>query len=445
MARLFGTDGVRGIANEFLTCEMAMQLGRAACEIVKDKEAHPVFVIGKDGRISGDMLEEALCAGIMAQGGDVIKLGVSPTPAVAMITRALKASAGVVISASHNPYDHNGIKFFSREGLKLPDEVEDSIEKMMKSDIKACDKDAIGRAKEDRESINHYTDFILSCADDDFNGWKIVVDCANGATVEVAKRVFAGLKADVIFIGDNNDGFNINKNYGSTHLNTLKEAVKKHQADAGIAFDGDGDRILMTDEEGKEIDGDKIMYLLAKDMKEQGKLLNNNVVATVMSNLGFLRALEQEGIGTMITQVGDRYVIEEMLKHDYVLGGEQSGHVIIKDYNSTGDGLLTAMRLLSAVKRSGQTFGQCNASYENYPQILVNVQVSNEKKKEFQSDQVIADAVKKAEEELKDTGRVLLRPSGTEALIRVMIEGRDFEQISRLTQQLAEIVEERLG
>ncbi len=445
MARLFGTDGVRGIANEFLTCDLAMQLGRAACEIVKREDKHPVFVIGKDSRISGDMLEEALCAGIMAQGGDVIKLGVAPTPAVAIITQQLKASAGVVISASHNPYDHNGIKFFSREGLKLPDEVEDEVEAMMQSDMAGCDKDSIGRTRVYREGLEQYVDFILSCADDDFSGWKLIVDCANGATVEAAKRVFAALKADVVFIGDKNDGFNINKNCGSTHLDTLKEAVKEHSADAGIAFDGDGDRVLLIDEKGNEIDGDKIMYLLAKDMQKQGKLINNRVVATVMSNLGFLRALEEEGIGTAITKVGDRYVIEAMLKDNYGLGGEQSGHVIIKEYNSTGDGLLTTMRLLSAIKRNGQTFEQCNQSYANYPQTLLNVHVSNEKKKEFQSDEVIAEAVKKAEDELKETGRVLLRPSGTEALIRVMIEGRDFEQISRLAQELADIVKERLS
>lgn len=445
MTKLFGTDGVRGIANKFLTCEMAMQLGRAACEVLKLEDEKPLFVVGKDSRISGDMLEAALCAGIMAQGGDVVKLGIAPTPAVAVIARALKASAGVVISASHNPYDHNGIKFFNREGFKLPDEVEDEIEQLMQTDIRGCDGNAIGRTKEDKESLQIYTDFIIASAEDDFGGWKIVVDCANGATIQAAQDIFGALKADVIFIGNKNDGLNINKNCGSTYLDSLKKAVKEHGADAGIAFDGDGDRILLVDEEGQEIDGDKIMYLLAKDMQKQGKLANNCVVATVMSNLGFLRALKQEGICAVTTQVGDRYVIEAMLKENHVLGGEQSGHIIIKEYNSTGDGLLTAMRLLSAVKRSGQTFSQCNQSYANYPQILLNIAVSNEKKRDFQSDEVIADAVKKAEDELKESGRILLRPSGTEALIRVMLEGKDFEQISRLAQELADVVKERLS
>jgi len=443
MAKLFGTDGVRGIANEFLTADLAMKIGRAACETLKKDNEKLLVVVGKDTRISCDMLENALCAGIMAQGGNVIKLGVIPTPAVAVMTRYFNACAGAVISASHNPYEHNGIKFFNSEGLKLPDEVEEKIEELIFGDIK-CSESTIGTEKTIKNADKIYSDFILSCADYSFDDLKLVIDCSNGATTTCAKRIFKTLSPKSIFIGNKPNGVNINKNCGSTHLETLKKAVLDNKADAGLAFDGDGDRFLAIDETGEVIDGDKIMYTLAKDLKQINKLQNNCVAATVMSNLGFFKALEALDINSVKTKVGDRYVVESMLENNYVLGGEQSGHIIIKDYNSTGDGLLTAVRFLSAVKRSGMTIRQCNLAYSNYPQVLINVSVSNDKKKELLTDEVILKAVKDTEEKLSGGGRVLLRPSGTEALVRVMIEGKDYVEINSYATKIADIVKERL-
>lgn len=444
MATLFGTDGIRGIANDFLTCNLAMDIGCAACDILKENNEEVTFVVGKDTRISGDMIENALCAGIMAQGGNVIKVGIIPTPAVAILTRHFNASAGVVISASHNPYEHNGIKFFNYQGFKLPDEIENKIEKLIDSTTH-YDTDTIGIAQNNSDAIDIYADFVLSCADDDFNGMKLVIDCANGATSEAAKKIFNSLKAESIFICDNPNGVNINQNCGSTSLHALVKTVLEHKADGGIAFDGDGDRILIIDEAGDILDGDKIMYTLAKDMKKSGTLKNNAVVSTVMSNLGFFKALEEADIDAVKTKVGDRYVIEAMKEHDYVLGGEQSGHIIISDYNSTGDGLLTAMRFLSAVRKSGKTIRQCNLAYKNYPQVLINVDVSNEKKKELENDEVIMNKLKETEKKLGNNGRVLLRPSGTEALIRVMIEGKDYNEIETYANGIADMVKERLS
>jgi phosphoglucosamine mutase len=443
MAELFGTDGVRGIANDFLTADLAMKIGRAACETLKNDNEHLLFVVGKDTRVSGDMLENALCAGIMAQGGDVIKLGVIPTPAVAVLTRYFKACAGAVISASHNPYEHNGIKFFNREGLKLPDEVEDKIESLIFGDIKYNHK--IGAEKHIKDADKIYCDFILSCADCKFDDLKLVIDCSNGSTVSSAEKIFKTLSPDSVLMANSPNGVNINKNCGSTNLKALQKAVVENKADGGLAFDGDGDRIMAVDEAGEVLDGDKIMYILAKDMKRMNKLQNNCVAATVMSNLGFFKALEALGINSEKTKVGDRYVIESMLANNYMLGGEQSGHIIIKEYNSTGDGLLTAVRFLSAVKRSGKSIKQCNMEYENYPQVLINVSVSNGKKKELGSDEMIINAVKEAESKLDGNGRVLLRPSGTEALVRVMLEGKDYDEINKYANNIAEIVKNRLG
>jgi phosphoglucosamine mutase len=390
------------------------------------------------------MIENALCAGIMAQGGNVIKVGIMPTPAVAILTRYFNACAGVVISASHNPYEHNGIKFFNYQGFKLPDEIENKIEKLIDSTTH-YDTATIGIAQNNSDAIDIYADFVLSSADDDFDGMKLVIDCANGATSEATKKIFKFLKTENIFICNNPNGININQNCGSTSLDTLIKAVLEHKADGGIAFDGDGDRILIVDEAGEVLDGDKIMYTLAKDMKKSGTLKNNAVVATVMSNLGFFKALEEAGIDAVKTKVGDRYVIEAMKECDYVLGGEQSGHIIISDYNSTGDGLLTAMRFLSAVRRSGKTIRQCNLAYNNYPQVLINVNVSNEKKKALENDEVIMNKLKETEKKLGNNGRVLLRPSGTEALIRVMIEGKDYNEIETYANGIADMVKERLS
>lgn len=444
MAELFGTDGVRGIANEFLTADLAMKIGRAACEALKNSNEDVLFVIGKDTRVSGDMIENALCAGIMSQGGNVIKLGVIPTPAVALIIRHFNASAGAVISASHNPYEHNGIKFFNSEGLKLDDEIEDKIESLIFGDVE-YNKGKIGAEKHVKDADRIYSDFVLSCADASFNDLKLVIDCSNGATVQSAKSIFSKLMPKAIFIGNEPNGVNINKNCGSTDLKALQKAVIENNAQGGLAFDGDGDRFLAVDEKGDILDGDKIMYIIAKDLKKTNKLKNNCIAATVMSNLGFFKALEALDIKSVQTKVGDRYVIESMLENNYVLGGEQSGHVIIKDYNSTGDGILSAVRFLCAVKRSGNTIRQCNLEYENYPQVLINVSVSNDKKKELNNDELILQSVRDAENKLAGSGRVLLRPSGTEALVRVMLEGKDYDEINTYANIIANVVKERLG
>ena len=433
MSRLFGTDGVRGLVNEFLTPELAYHLGRAAASYFGQSIERPVFLIGRDTRISGGMLESALASGICAVGGDVIVLGEAPTPAIAYLVRQKECTAGVVISASHNPYPDNGIKFFDGNGFKLPDAVEDEIEELCKSSADDClprpTKGDIGTIQYHQEWVQEYVDFVVSTSAS-LEGLKVVYDGAHGAASYVGPTILRQLGAEVIAINVEPNGTNINDNAGSTHLEGLQAAVLREGAHVGIANDGDADRCLMVAEKGQVLDGDQIMLLCGLHLQEQGKLKDNMIVGTVMSNIGFHKAAEELGMKTCSTAVGDRYVLEKMLAEGYSIGGEQSGHVIFLDYNSTGDGLLTAVQTLSIMKEKGKSLSELAGLMTKYPQLLVNVRVLT--KAGWETNTAIQDAIREAEEELGSNGRILVSPTGTETLIRVMAEGPNQEQLDEL-------------
>ena len=441
MSRLFGTDGVRGLVNEFLTPELAYHLGRAAASYFGQSIDRPVFLIGRDTRISGGMLESALASGICAVGGDVIVLGEAPTPAIAYLVRQKECTAGVVISASHNPYPDNGIKFFDGNGFKLPDAVEDEIEELCKSSADDClprpTKGDIGTIQYHQEWVQEYVDFVVSTSHT-LEGLKVVYDGAHGAASYVGPTILRQLGAEVIAINVEPNGTNINDNAGSTHLEGLQAAVLREGAHVGIANDGDADRCLMVDEKGQVLDGDQIMLLCGLHLQEQGKLKDNMIVGTVMSNIGFHKAAEELGMKTCSTAVGDRYVLEKMLAEGYSIGGEQSGHVIFLDYNSTGDGLLTAVQTLSIMKEKGKSLSELAGLMTKYPQLLVNVRVLT--KAGWETNTAIQDAIREAEEELGSNGRILVRPSGTEPLIRVMAEGPDQEQLDELCHRIGDVI-----
>ncbi len=441
MSRLFGTDGVRGLVNEFLTPELAYHLGRAAASYFGQSIDRPVFLIGRDTRISGGMLESALASGICAVGGDVIILGEAPTPAIAYLVRQKECTAGVVISASHNPYPDNGIKFFDGNGFKLPDAVEDEIEELCKSSADDCltrpTKGDIGTIQYHQEWVQEYVDFVVSTSHT-LEGLKVVYDGAHGAASYVGPTILRQLGAEVIAINVEPNGTNINDNAGSTHLEGLQAAVLREGAHVGIANDGDADRCLMVDEKGQVLDGDQIMLLCGLHLKEQGKLKDNMIVGTVMSNIGFHKAAEELGMKTCSTAVGDRYVLEKMLAEGYSIGGEQSGHVIFLDYNSTGDGLLTAVQTLSIMKEKGKSLSELAGLMTKYPQLLVNVRVLT--KAGWETNTAIQDAIREAEDELGSNGRILVRPSGTEPLIRVMAEGPDQEQLDELCHRIGDVI-----
>ena len=441
MSRLFGTDGVRGLVNEFLTPELAYHLGRAAASYFGQSIERPVFLIGRDTRISGGMLESALASGICAVGGDVIILGEAPTPAIAYLVRQKECTAGVVISASHNPYPDNGIKFFDGNGFKLPDAVEDEIEELCKSSADDClprpTKGDIGTIQYHQEWVQEYVDFVVSTSAS-LEGLKVVYDGAHGAASYVGPTILRQLGAEVIAINVEPNGTNINDNAGSTHLEGLQAAVLREGAHVGIANDGDADRCLMVDEKGQVLDGDQIMLLCGLHLQEQGKLKDNMIVGTVMSNIGFHKAAEELGMKTCSTAVGDRYVLEKMLAEGYSIGGEQSGHVIFLDYNSTGDGLLTAVQTLSIMKEKGKSLSELAGLMTKYPQLLVNVRVLT--KAGWETNIAIQDAIREAEEELGSNGRILVRPSGTEPLIRVMAEGPDQEQLDELCHRIGDVI-----
>ena len=441
MSRLFGTDGVRGLVNEFLTPELAYHLGRAAASYFGQSIERPVFLIGRDTRISGGMLESALASGICAVGGDVIILGEAPTPAIAYLVRQKECTAGVVISASHNPYPDNGIKFFDENGFKLPDAVEDEIEELCKSSADDClprpTKGDIGTIQYHQEWVQEYVDFVVSTRAS-LEGLKVVYDGAHGAASYVGPTILRQLGAEVIAINVEPNGTNINDNAGSTHLEGLQAAVLREGAHVGIANDGDADRCLMVDEKGQVLDGDQIMLLCGLHLQEQGKLKDNMIVGTVMSNIGFHKAAEELGMKTCSTAVGDRYVLEKMLAEGYSIGGEQSGHVIFLDYNSTGDGLLTAVQTLSIMKEKGKSLSELAGLMTKYPQLLVNVRVLT--KAGWETNAAIQDAIREAEEELGSNGRILVRPSGTEPLIRVMAEGPDQEQLDELCHRIGDVI-----
>lgn len=447
--KLFGTDGVRGEANVVLTAELAYQLGRAAAYVLKKdglpgKEA--AMVIGKDTRISGDMLEASLIAGICSTGVNVYQAGVIPTPGVAVLTRTLNCMAGVVISASHNPYQDNGIKFFSPLGTKLPDEVEAAIESVIADGMKEVPSpsgDGIGRVIAYPEAAGKYSDFLQRKVDGDFSGLRVVVDCANGAASFIAPKLLRSLGADIVALSYQPDGININNNCGSTHLEQLQKAVVDQEADLGIAYDGDADRLLAVDHNGRVIDGDRLLLIFGSYLKEQGLLAQDTVVITVMSNMGLKIALKEKGIKTLETKVGDRYVIEGMKESGAVLGGEQSGHIVFGLDNTTGDGILSSLKLLQIVKQSGKKLAELADEMEQYPQILINVRVKDKHGWEEKSE--IRQAIAAAQEEMGDTGRILVRASGTENLLRVMVEGKQQEQIDRLANQIADVVKVVMG
>lgn len=441
MSRLFGTDGVRGLVNEFLTPELAYHLGRAAASYFGQSVDRPTFLIGRDTRISGGMLENALASGICAVGGDVIILGEAPTPAIAYLVRQKGCTAGVVISASHNPYPDNGIKFFDGNGFKLPDAVEDEIEKLCIASADDClprpTKGDIGQIFYHQDWVEEYVNFVVSTSDM-LTGLKVVYDGAHGAASYVGPKVLRQLGAEVVAINVTPTGTNINDNAGSTHLECLQEAVLREGAQVGIANDGDADRCLMVDEKGQVLDGDQIMLLCGLHLKEQGKLKENMIVGTVMSNIGFHKAAKELGMQTCSTAVGDRYVLEKMLAEGYSIGGEQSGHVIFLDYNSTGDGLLTAVQTLSIMKEKGKSLSELAGLMTKYPQLLVNVRVLT--KAGWETNTAIQDVIREAEEELGANGRILVRPSGTEPLIRVMAEGPEQEQLDELCHRIGHVI-----
>lgn len=445
MGKYFGTDGVRGIANRELTPELAYKIGRCGGYVLAGKARHPKVVIGLDTRISGRMLESALIAGLTSIGANVVRLGVVSTPCVAYLTRKLGADAGVMISASHNPVEDNGIKFFGGDGFKLLDETELEIEKLMDAEHDELPRPTggeLGTVIEEPDAKDAYVDFLKTTVQSSFDGLKIVLDCANGAAYELAPQVFRELGAEVFTIAAEPDGCNINDGCGSTHPEALREQVVKLGADLGLAFDGDADRLIAIDEHGEEVDGDYILTICGDALNRAGRLNHSTVVTTVMSNIGFFKAAKDLGLTAVQTAVGDRYVMEEMRKGGYNLGGEQSGHVIFLDYNTTGDGILTALQLTDTLTQSGKKLSVLKQKMRKFPQVLVNVRVADKSK--YKGNAAIEQAIREVEQQMGENGRVLVRPSGTESLIRVMAEGPDKEAVEAYVNQIVEVVQKEL-
>jgi len=449
MGKLFGTDGVRGIANSELTAELIHKLGKAGTYVLSKQKERPVVLIGKDTRISGDMLEDVVSGGIFSMGGDVIQAGVLPTPAIAYLVKHYQADAGISISASHNTFEYNGIKFFNGDGFKLDDKIEDEIEDIVMRDVDVSSHITgakIGRCiQTDGDPLDVYAAFLKSTIDVDIAGMKIALDCANGAAYQVAEKVFSELGAKVTVIANKPDGLNINDQCGSTHPQALQQVVVSEKADIGLAFDGDADRLIAVDELGRMMDGDKIIAICAKMMKDCGELPGNKVTATVMSNLGFHKAMEEMGCTVDVTSVGDRYVLESMLKTGCAIGGEQSGHLIFLNHSTTGDGILSALQLVKAVKLSGKKTSVLSDQITIYPQVLKNAAVKNENKKKYEDDPEIQAEIKRIELLMSGDGRILIRPSGTEPLVRVMIEGKDQAVITALAESLAGLLTKKFG
>lgn len=455
MRKYFGTDGIRRIANTDLTPELVYKVAKAGAYVLSKhkKDGAPTILIGRDTRLSGTLIESAMVAGFLSYGANVKLLGVIPTPAVAYLTRKLNADASVVISASHNTFEFNGIKYFSNKGMKIPDELEEEIEEIMESgkleELTAVNEH-IGVSEYREDLIEEYVYFFRKNFDDDMeklvtDDFVIGLDTANGATYKVAEKVFSTLGIKYKIISNNPDGININENCGSTHLDNLKKFVVENKLSMGVAFDGDGDRCLAVDENGNEIDGDKIMAIISKSLIKNGKLSKDTIVATVMSNLGMNKFAEANNLNLIQTKVGDRYVLEEMLKNGYNLGGEQSGHVILLDYNPTGDGILTSLMLIKSILEEGKKASEMASIVTLYPQVLVNAKVSNDKKYDYKENAEIKEAIEKLEAEFAGNGRVLIRPSGTEPLVRVMIEGADQQYIKQKAQEIADIIEKLLS
>ncbi|MBR3788380.1 MAG: phosphoglucosamine mutase [Clostridia bacterium] len=456
MGRLFGTDGARGVANTEITCELAMEIGRAAAMVLtKENQKKPRVLIGMDTRASSEMLESAISAGLCSVGADVMLLGEIPTPAVAFLVRQYEYDAAVMISASHNPCEYNGIKIFQGNGYKLPDALEEEIESIIldKSQIPPVKIGGdVGRITRSKTAVNDYIEYLLSIAEEDtekynidsLSNLKIAVDCSNGAASVTAPDLFLKLCPDALFINAHPNGTNINENCGSTHLDSLSDFVVRNNCDVGLAFDGDADRFLAIDENGNEVDGDKLLSIFSKYMKSKGDLKNNTVVVTVMSNMGFFKFCEANSLNCEKTKVGDRYVLENMLQGNYSLGGEQSGHIIFLDHSTTGDGELSALKLLLIMKATNKKLSFLASEMKVYPQVLKNIRVSDFGKARFPHDEEIKNAINSAEKELGSNGRVLVRVSGTEPLIRVMLEGIDENKIKVLADELVDVIKERL-
>ena len=443
MRKYFGTDGIRGIAGESLTADLSFKVGKALGKLLTEKKEHPKVVIGRDTRISCDMIEHALTAGLTSTGVNVMTVGPIPTPAIAYLTKTIETDSGIMISASHNPYQDNGIKIFGPDGFKLSDEQELEIESLIDNSeqIKNASFDKIGKLYSGNELTQKYIQHIKQSITGDLSDIKIALDCANGATTGVAPFIFGDLEADIETIGCQPNGININDNVGSTKIETISEFVKENNVDVGFAFDGDGDRVLAVDAKGHVVDGDKIMFILAKHLKEQGELKDNMVVSTVMSNIGFYKAIEENGLQSVKTAVGDRYVVEEMRNNNYSLGGEQSGHIILMNYATTGDGILTAVKLANIIKSTGKSLEELASEVSIYPQKLVNIKVID-KKAAMEDSEILAEC-EKVEKELEGNGRILLRASGTENLIRVMVEASSDELTDKYCEQVAKIVREK--
>jgi len=450
MGRLFGTDGARGIAVTELTCELAMNIGRAAAIVLTKQKTHKGkarILIGKDTRISSDILESALIAGITSVGADVELLGVVPTPAVAYLVRYYGADAGVMISASHNSVEYNGIKLFSSTGFKLPDDVENEIEALIldtPEKMTLVDGSDVGRVRTMYGAVSEYNEHIQSTVGGKFQGLLVAIDCANGSASATAESLFYKFGAEYVYINNEPDGLNINDKCGSTHIEQLVELVKKRGCDVGFAFDGDADRCLAVDEKGNIIDGDKLIAILSRYMKEMGTLKNNTAVVTVMSNLGFHRFMNENKIETVCTKVGDRYVLEEMLNNGYNIGGEQSGHIIFLDHATTGDGQLTAVQTLELLSKCKRPLSQLVKDIPDFPQLLVNVKITEDKKGLWDKTQKITDIIAQAEQAMGENGRILVRESGTEPLVRVMIEGKNEKEVRHWTNLIADTVRECL-
>lgn len=446
MGKYFGTDGVRGVANSELTPELAFKLGRFGGFVLTKEHDRPKVLIGRDTRISGHMLEGALVAGLLSIGAEVMRIGVISTPGVSYLTKALGAQAGVMISASHNPVADNGIKFFGPDGFKLSDEQELEIEQLMdleKDELPRPVGADLGQVIDYFEGGQKYLQYLKQSVDEDFTGLHIALDCAHGATSSLATHLFADLDADISTMGAAPNGLNINDGVGSTHPEALAEFLKEKGADLGLAFDGDGDRLIAIDEKGNIVDGDQIMYVCGKFLKERGQLKQGTVVSTVMSNLGFYKGLEEHGIQSVQTAVGDRYVVEEMKKNGYNLGGEQSGHIIFLDYNTTGDGLLTGLQLANIMKVTGKPLSELAGEMKKFPQVLVNIRVTD--KHHVTDNEKVKEVIEQVEAEMNGNGRILVRPSGTEPLVRVMAEAPSAELCQEYVSRIASVVEEEMG
>ena len=450
MGRIFGTDGARGVANTEISCTLAMDIGRAAAMVVA-RDHHkrkPVFLVGHDTRISHDMLESAIAAGLCSVGADVVTLGTVPTPAVAYLVANSDADAAIMLSASHNPYEFNGIKIFGAEGFKLIDEEEMEIEEIVLDHILPYDlkwNDELGVIRSGETLVEQYIDHIVSTVEGDLSGIRVAADCANGSASATAAKIFAKLGADVTILNDEPNGVNINDNCGSTHIDVLGKYVRENGFDLGVAFDGDADRCLAVDESGELVDGDKLIAIFSSQMKREGKLANDTAVVTVMSNMGFFKFAEQAGIHVEKTSVGDRYVLQNMLEHGHCIGGEQSGHIIFREFMTTGDGQLTAVQLLRAIKNSGKKLSELAQLMQVYPQVILNVRADKEMKRMVKVDEGVLKRQQQLEEGMNGNGRILVRPSGTEPVIRIMVEGLDREAIMNAAKSMEQIIIERLG